>query len=254
MTSRPRIGVAACFMHADPQRPVFKGKTLLYLENSLAHWLMDGGAVAYLLPQPSASVTAAELLEPLDGLVLQGGSDVSPDSYGEPPIRPEWKGDEVRDRYESGLLRTALDQGLPVLGVCRGMQMINVALGGSLFQDIATQCPGAQVHRDWKRYDTVHHDVVFEDGSLLGSLYPGASGGRVNTIHHQAVKDLGDGLKVEARSSPDGIIEAVRHEGPSFMYAVQWHPEFQDPSDRSLLDPAPIRDLFLSAVRRRRGC
>jgi putative glutamine amidotransferase len=255
-----RIGVASCFFHADPTRPIFKGKTLLYLEESLAHWLMAGGAVPQLLPTPAASVGAEDLLGGVDALVLQGGTDVAPESYGETPIRPEWSGDRVRDRYETELVRAAMALGRPVLGVCRGLQMLNVIFGGSLIQDIATQCPGFLTHREYERYDQLQHDISIEPDSWLTRMYGGRAHGRVNTVHHQAIKALGRGLQVEARSVPDGLIEAVRYQpapadqSAPWIYAVQWHPEFQDPADRSLLPTAPLRDRFLeAATERRRG-
>lgn len=240
--TRMRVGVAPCFLHADPTRPVFKGKTLLYLEQSLGHWLMAGGAIPWLLPTPSGAISADDLVRDVDGLVLQGGSDLSPRSYGEEPRRPEWSGDPVRDANERELLAAAMRHDRPVLGVCRGLQMINVALGGSLHQDIAG-------HRDWNVYDQLQHDVAFEPGSWLGHCY-GAAGGRVNTVHHQAISRLGRNLRVEARAF-DGTIEALRYEdgvGAPFVFAVQWHPEFQDPADTALLPAAPIRELFLDAV------
>ena len=253
-----RIGVASCFFHADPNRPIFKGKTLLYMEESLAHWLMAGGTVPQLLPTPAAGVRADDLLGGVDALVLQGGTDVAPESYGENPLRPEWAGDRVRDRYETELVRAAMSLDRPVLGICRGLQMLNVIFGGSLIQDIGTQCPGFLTHREFERYDQLQHDVSLEPDSWLARMYPGRARGRVNTVHHQAIKVLGQGLHVEARSVPDGLIEAVRYqpaaaEGSApWIYAVQWHPEFQDPVDQSLLPTAPLRERFLEAVRERR--
>jgi putative glutamine amidotransferase len=249
-----RIGVASCFFHADPTRPIFKGKTLLYLEESLAHWLMAGGAVPQLLPTPAAGIRADDLLGGVDALVLQGGSDVAPASYGETAIRPEWAGDRVRDRYETDLVRSAIALDRPVLGICRGLQMLNVIFGGTLIQDIATQCPGFLTHREFERYDQLQHEVAVEPNSWLARMHPGRDRGRVNTVHHQAIKALGRGLQVEARSVPDGLVEAVRYqpeatEKPtSWIYAVQWHPEFQNPEDSSLLPTAPLRDRFLEAA------
>ncbi len=253
-----RIGVASCFFHADPTRPIFKGKTLLYLEESLAHWLMAGGAVPQLLPTPAAGVRADDLLGGVDALVLQGGTDVAPESYGETPIRPEWAGDPVRDRYETELVGAAMALDRPVLGVCRGLQMLNVIFGGSLLQDIGTQCPGSLTHREYERYDQLQHAISIEPDSWLTRMFPGRAGGRVNTVHHQGVKALGRGLQVEARSVPDGMIEAVRYQpapaekSAPWIYAVQWHPEFQDPADPSLLPTVPLRELFLEAATERR--
>jgi putative glutamine amidotransferase len=254
-----RIGVGSCFFHADPSRPIFKGKTLLYLEQSLAHWLMTGGGVPLLLPTPAAGIDAHDLLAGLDGLVLQGGSDVSPESYGETPLRPEWSGDRVRDGYETELVRAAIVLDRPVLGICRGLQMLNVIFEGTLLQDIATQCPGFLTHREFERYDQLQHDISIESNSWLSRKYPGRSRGRVNTVHHQAIKELGPGLEVEARSVPDGLVEAVRYkpapgeQGSPWIYAVQWHPEFQDPADQSLLPTAPLRNLFFEAMAERRN-
>jgi putative glutamine amidotransferase len=252
-----RIGVASCFFHADPTRPIFKGKTLLYLEESLAHWLMAGGAVPLLLPTPAAGVRAEDLIGGLEALVLQGGSDVAPESYGDTPVRPEWAGDRVRDRYETELVRAAIALDRPVLGICRGLQMLNVIFGGTLIQDIATQCPGFLTHREFERYDQLQHEIAIEPDSWLARMYPARARARVNTVHHQAIKALGGELRVEARSMPDGLIEAVRYQATlaaksaPWIYAVQWHPEFQDPADRSLLPTAPLRDRFLEAARER---
>lgn len=250
---RPRIGVAPCFFHADPQRPVFKGKTLLYAEQSLVHWLQRAGALPFLLPTPDGGVSAADLLGEMDGLVLQGGSDVAPESYGEQPLQAEWCGDRVRDLYEMELIRLALDSSLPVLGVCRGMQILNVALGGTLYQDCQTQHPDRRVHRDWNVYDQLSHDVRIEPGSWLAEMYPGRGGGTVNTIHHQAVRDVAPDLLVEAVSADDGLVEAVRRRGEPFVYAVQWHPEFHDPADTRLLDGRPIVARFVAEAAARRG-
>lgn len=260
--SRPRIGLAPCFFHADPQRPIFKGKTLLYLEESLSHWLQRAGALPYMLPTPAGDVTADELLSEVDGLVLQGGSDVCPGSYGEEPLRPEWCGDPVRDRYEIGLVRACMAADKPVLGVCRGMQVLNVALGGTLWQDIVTQNPACRTHRDWNVYDALSHDVRIAPGSWLQAWTGAGETARVNSVHHQGVRALGDGLVAEAVSVEDGIVEAVRYDpradadpdsAAPFAYGVQWHPEFQGESDDALLDGRPVLAAFLRAVDARRA-
>jgi putative glutamine amidotransferase len=250
-----KIGVSTCFFHADPTRPVFKGKTLIYAEQSITHWVMSQDALVMLVPPPidGGSVTIKDLVAELDGLVLEGGSDVAPETYGETALKPEWKGDRVRDLYEQALLREFVAQGKPVLGVCRGAQLINVAYGGTLHQDIETQVPKALNHRNWDIYDQNFHEVEFTPGKALAELYPGVKKGKVNTIHHQALKDLGKDLKVEAVSPQDGMIEAVRLESATdWVFAVQWHPEFHDPKDSTLLDSRPILTDFLREVRARR--
>ena len=193
-----------------------------------------------------------QYVDVLDGLVLQGGADMSPQSYGETPLDPRWSGDEVRDAYEIELFHEFVTQGKPVFGICRGHQVINVALGGSLFQDIPTQRPGPAVHRDEARSDQCFHDVRVLPGSWLARLYPGVDTTRVNTVHHQAVNRLGEGLVVEAVGADDGVVEAIRWEGHSFVVGVQWHPEWMNPGDPALLEGEPLRRAFLAACEERR--
>lgn len=256
----PRIGVSASFFHADPTRAVFKDKTLLYADEAMCHWLAGSGALTYIIPTEgppgSGHPTVRDWATDLDGLVLSGGSDVCPRSYGEEPLKAAWEGDEVRDRYEMALLDAFVQAGKPVLGICRGLQQINVAFGGSLYQDISTQNPGSLVHRDWEAYEENAHRVTIESRSGLSRLYPGQTRAMINSVHHQSVKDLGSDLRIEARSSDDGVIEAVRFvpgDGTGehgYLFAVQWHPEWIGPRTE-LLDPAPIRDEFLAQARAR---
>ncbi len=250
---KPRIGLSACFFHSDPKRPVFKGKTLLYLEESMAHWLLSMDAMVYMIPSVpgESSLKLKNWAEDLDGLVLQGGSDVSPKSYGETAIKPEWNGDYIRDQYEIELFNEFTKLKKPVLGICRGAQLINVACGGTLYQDITMQVPGSLIHRDWDIYDQNFHNITFENNSIFTKLYPKLKTAKVNTVHHQGLKDLGKNLKIEAKSEKDGIIEAVSGTTDSFVFAVQWHPEFQNPNDLSLLDSKPILNLFLDEIIKR---
>jgi putative glutamine amidotransferase len=149
------------------------------------------------------------------------------------------------------LLHEFMEAGKPVLGICRGHQLINVALGGTLYQDIASQyeTPAIHLHAD---YDRHAHDIVWDSSSGLAGLYPGVTGGRAISIHHQAIRTLGRGLKVEARSADDGLIEAIRLDGRPYVLGLQWHPEFHAPGSPDLLDCTPILDEFLGAARGRR--
>ncbi len=246
-----KIGLSACFFHPDSNRNIFKGKTLQYLEQSMSRWIMSGGAMLFMIPAPheNSPIKLHDYARELDGLVLQGGSDVSPTSYGESPLRPEWNGDKIRDEYEIELTKEFMREKKPVLGICRGAQLINVAMGGTLFQDIPTQRPDAQVHRNAELYDQMFHEVDFVPNSGLANLYPGATKAKIVTLHHQAAKDLGKDLKVEAWSTGDNIAEALRWQGDSYVFGVQWHPEFQDLSRQDLLDTKPILNEFLDAAR-----
>lgn len=255
---RLKIGISACFMHADPQRALFTGKTLQYVEQSITHWVMSTGALAVMIPSPAGATRRGDAslehyAQWLDGLVLHGGADVSPGSYGEEPIDERWLGDRVRDEYEIALVQAFERAAKPVFGVCRGLQLLNVAYGGTLYQDIATQLPSALRHRDAAVYDQNFHTVEILPGSRLSQLYPGAMNARVNSIHHQAIKDLAPGYAVEAVSNEDGLIEAIRrHEGGTWIAAVQWHPEFHVPGS-GLFDDGALLDDFLSAARRTRN-
>lgn len=254
-----KIGVSARLLYPDPTRTFLPAKSVQYLEQSVANWIMSGEVLAFMVPEMSLasphfpkSLRVKHYVDVLDGLLLQGGADMSPKSYGEAPINPLWGGDEVRDAYEIELFHEFVSQGKPVFGICRGHQLINVALGGTLYQDISTQCPGAGHHRDEAKYDNTFHEMRILPGTWLSRLYPNMVSTRVNTIHHQAIKGLGEGLVAEAMSEPDGIVEAVRWEGHSFVVGVQWHPEFMDPKDPSLIDGKPLLREFLHACELRK--
>lgn len=252
----PLIGITAGWMHADKTRTLYNGRPLLYLELSLGEWfLKDGRCIPVMIPAVApgveAKTSAADYAARLDGLVLQGGDDVAPHNYGQEPLRPEWAGDAVRDEYELALIQAFLERDRPILGICRGHQLLNVALGGSLFQDITFQVEGALEHRDAESYDDNLHDVVLEPGSRLRELY-GLEQARINSVHHQAIDGLAPGLKVEARSLKDGIVEAVRLEGDAYAVGVQWHPEFQEPRHGELLPTKPLMDDFIEAIAKRR--
>jgi putative glutamine amidotransferase len=250
---RIKVGISACFFHADPARPIFTGKTLQYVEQSIAHWVMSSGAIAVMIPSPEGDtrkgdVALADYADWLDALVLEGGSDVSPTSYGETPLQLRWSGDRIRDDYERGLLAAFAQRGKPVLGICRGLQLMNVAFGGTLLQDIGTQRPAAREHRNAEIYDRNVHPVEFVQGTRLAELFEGVATPVVNSVHHQAVKDLAPGFVVEARCPSDGMIEAIRRPEGSFMAAVQWHPEFHRRGEGTL-DDRPLLDDFLAAAR-----
>ena len=222
----PRIGISANFFHADAERPVFRHKTLQYVEERMALAIFRAGGVPVMLPDLKESAALAAVLEMVDGLVLAGGADVSPTSYGQVALQDNWRGDATRDAYECELVRLTVARSLPVLGICRGIQLLNVALGGTLFQDINTQVPGTLVHRDWHRYDDNGHEIRVEGDSWLARVYGDRRALAVNSVHHQAIAQLAPGLRATAWA-PDGIIEAVESTAPTgLVVAVQWHPEW----------------------------
>jgi putative glutamine amidotransferase len=265
MTTPLLIGVSARIHHPHGPARDLGGvytKTLHYLEQSIAHWVISANVLVFMIPaiESEGLIKRSDMrlyhyAEALDGLVLQGGADMAPESYGAKAEREEWSGDRVRDRYEIELFEAFVGKGKPVLGVCRGCQLINVAFGGTLHQDIGTAVPEALVHRDLERYEQSFHKMRIVPGSQLAKLYPGRTEATVNTIHHQAVHKLGRGLEIEAYAVPDDVVEAIRWRGPSYVRGVQWHPEFMFGPAMSAdhLDGTPILNEFLDAARAKKN-
>jgi putative glutamine amidotransferase len=180
----------------------------------------SGGIAVLLPPQPADDETVSRVLDGLDGLIVTGGRDVDPARYGEPahpetdPPSPE------RDAWEDALLRGAIDRELPFLGICRGAQVLNVALGGTLLQHLPDVVGSTRYSPGGDQFNEVA--VTVEEGSELRELVGAGVAGKVH--HHQAIDRLGDGLTVTARAD-DGVIQAVELESVPFGVGVQWHPE-----------------------------
>ncbi|WP_083253745.1 type 1 glutamine amidotransferase [Pandoraea sp. ISTKB] len=253
-----KIGISARIFHPEPGSKGLRSKTLQYLEESIAHWVMSRDVLVFMIP----TVDTQGLLHPshirlhdyakhLDGLVLQGGADVSPLTYSEVATRHEWQGDRMRDMYELELLHEFVEQGKPILGVCRGCQLINVAFGGTLHQDIATDLPQAIPHVT-ETYEHNRHTLTFPEGSSLAQMLAPVDVPIVNSIHHQSVKTLGRDLSVEAVCAEDGVVEAIRYRKAPFVMGLQWHPEFHRAGGPEFLDCTPVLDNFLRAARETR--
>lgn len=191
---------------------------------SYAKAVQKAGALAFLLPPDESAIDDPDrLLDRLDGLMLAGGSDVDPDSYGADPD-PQTKGVwPERDTFEVVLIRRALERELPVLGVCRGMQMLNVACGGTLDQHLPDRLGGDERHRHTPgTYGD--HEVVLAAGSLAARA-AGRERLLVKSHHHQGVDRIGDGLSVTGHSSPDAVVEALELPDHRYALGVLWHPE-----------------------------
>jgi putative glutamine amidotransferase len=200
----------------------------LWLKRCYADAVVRAGGLPLVTPY---AAEVAELLELCDGVLITGGAfDVPPGEYGEtrlPACGPE---NPERTAFERRLLEGALARGIPVLGVCGGMQLLNVVCGGSLYQDLKTQVPAAGDHEQKTPRDRPAHPLAVEAGSWLARTV-GLEGLAVNSTHHQAVNRVGDGL-VAVGFGPDGIVEAIEDPRARFVVGVQWHPEM-------LLDSAP---------------
>jgi putative glutamine amidotransferase len=224
----PIVGITcARIVTGQKQRPPCQGQNQTYV-----HALLRAGAAPVLIPVQTDPSLLRVLYASLDGLLLSGGKDVAPVHYGEAlhekcdPVPPE------RDEMELKLARWAVEEGKPLLAICRGIQVLNVALGGSLYQDIEAQLPGAENHTWYPDYprNRVSHMVPITREAGLARIV-GTAPLPVNSLHHQAVKDVAPGLTVVARA-PDGVVEGLEADGHPFAIGVQWHPEELAAGDR----------------------
>jgi putative glutamine amidotransferase len=205
--------------------PAAGGPSRVGQNESYVRALMRAGAAPVLLPQLTEHSRLRRLYDALDGLLLPGGEDVDPARYGEARHEKCGSVSPELDEVELTLTRWAVDDGKPVFAICRGIQVLNVALGGTLYQDIAAQIPGGAEHVKHRRgpRDFLAHTAAITPGSRL-ALILGATSLPVNSLHHQAVKDVAPGLAVVART-PDSLIEALEVSEHPFAIGVQWHPE-----------------------------
>ena len=178
-----------------------------------------------------ASMGVDAALSGVDGLMLTGGDDVAPPIYGEQPHETITDAEPGRDEFEIGLVKAALERGVPIFAICRGVQVLNVACGGTLVQDIPSQVTGALAHDlpvPPNQSYSLAHEIWLEKDSLLSNLMrerlSDTDACEVNSRHHQAVKDLAPGFLVSA-TAPDGVIEAIENPAKRFCLGVQWHPE-----------------------------
>lgn len=192
-----------------------------------------GGIAVLLPPQPVDERIANRVLDGIDGLIITGGKDVDPARYGQEkhPATDEPRKD--RDAWEDALLRAAIDRGLPFLGICRGAQVLNVALGGTLVQHLPDVIGSTRYNLGHGNFANTEVDV--EGATKLSELYSGDETVDVKSYHHQAIDRLAEGLVVSARSD-DGIIQAVELPGANFGVAVQWHPEEDAKEDARLFE------------------
>lgn len=201
----------------------------------------EAGGIPLILPLMDEEALLDEFVSACDGFLLTGGYDISPALYGQEKLPACGDTTDGLDCMEAALLPRILAADKPVLGICRGLQFLNIALGGTLWQDLPTQQPSPIAHRMEAPYDRFVHQVIQSEDSPLLQIIPAREFG-VNSAHHQGICRLGDGLFPAARSE-DGIVEAVCLPEKKFVYAVQWHPE-----DLYRIDPNAAA-LFAALIR-----
>lgn len=225
MSDRPVVGVATQSLEAVPG----KLPSCWIMGQRYVRVLAEAGALPWLIPLlPDEEATLRQIYSRLDALFLTGGVDVSPEHYGELPHQRCDRSDPARDRTEMLLIRWALADHKPILGVCRGIQIVNVACGGSLYQHLPEQLPQSIKHDYFPTpsqpaRDYLAHSVRLEPSSRLHRLL-GQPSVQVNSMHHQGIKRLASSLTPTA-TAPDGLIEGVEARGNQYLVGVQWHPE-----------------------------
>jgi len=204
-----------------------------------------GGGLPVLVPVLDAEEAVSALLDVLDGLVLAGGGDLDPQRFGEEPLPQLGEVDPERDAFELALARLAMERDMPVLGICRGMQVLNVAAGGTLYQDIPSQVPRALLHDQTAPRWYPCHEVRIEEETQLAAIL-GAPSLRVNSFHHQAVKVVAPQFRVSAKAK-DAVVEGIESRENRFVLGVQWHPE-------CMVERYPAqRQLFAALVQQARA-
>jgi len=232
---RPLIGITLDDEHARPGVHVLRDDYVRSVEQA--------GAIPMIIP-PSAPDFASAILDRLDGLLLAGGVDIDPALFGQERHSGLRRVDRRRDDLELALTREAIERDLPILAICRGIQVLNVARGGTLIQHLPSEIPGSERHDCPEPRSRRIHRVDVEPGSRLHAIL-GASGVPVNSLHHQAVGRLGEGLRTTASCDEDGVVEGLEMPSRSFVLGVQWHPEtFWDQADSF----QPLFDAQVEAI------
>ena len=231
---RPLIGVTTQTLQAIDGIPEGLPHSVV-MNQRYYHAVASAGGAPVLVPLLDDLETLRAIYERTDGILIPGGVDVDPEAFGEKPHERLGRIDPARDRVEIQLVKWAVEDDKPLLGLCRGLQVINVALGGTLYQDLETEYPNGIKHDYFPTYgysrDHLAHDVAVEAGSRMRHALVNAAV-PVNSMHHQGIKAMANRLSASA-VAPDGLIEAAESTSESYIVGVQWHPEVFELSDPS---------------------
>ena len=245
---RPLIGLTLWIAPPDEHRVYPTPYPFEFLGRAYSDMVRKAGGAPVLLPNTTDPEEARRALGVFDGLLLTGGDDIQPKHYGEQARTDTVKTTPERDVFELAAIREADALGLPILGICRGAQVLNVAHGGTLFQDLREfRRPPTNDHTRGGAFYRRFHDVVIEHGSRLHEIMQRDTI-TIATSHHQAVKDIAAGLCVSAHAAEDNVVEAVEAPGTRFVVAVQWHPEVLPDDDAT----RRLAAAFVEAARRDR--
>ncbi|MDY6856955.1 MAG: gamma-glutamyl-gamma-aminobutyrate hydrolase family protein [Thermodesulfobacteriota bacterium] len=218
---KPLIGITSDYQRNED---IFKCPAYFISENYIMA-VKEAGGIPIIMPYISDNTVVEELLERIDGLLITGGNfDINPEFYGEMPIEELGKFNEKRTAFEMEITKAALKADKPIFGICGGEQLLNVATGGSLFQDIETQVKKAQSHQQTAAKSEVYHPVHIQPSTKLYSIL-GCNTIKTNSTHHQSIKKIGRNLTINAIAE-DGIIEGIESIDHTFILGVQWHPEY----------------------------
>ena len=219
--NKPIIGIAGSVL--IDQSGAWPGYRRSYVNEDYVISVLKNGGVPFILPvQPDNEIINAQI-EQIDGLILSGGHDVVPQNYNEEPQQKLEDCSPERDQFDFDLIKAATQKGIPILGICRGMQIINTYYGGSLYQDLSYRNEPTFRHMQGHSPSQVTHQITIEKNSKLASIIS-ESQMMVNSFHHQVVKDVAKNFKIAARAN-DGVIEAIEPNDKSFILGIQWHPE-----------------------------
>lgn len=218
---QPLIGITSDYHKGGD---IFKGPAYFIGENYISA-VREAGGIPMVLPYSSDRKLVESLAERIDGILITGGNfDINPVFYGEDPIDEIGELNNKRTTFEMEIARIALGRDMSVLGICGGEQLLNVAGGGSLYQDIKAQVRGASSHQQKMSKSETHHSVIIETDTKLHSILE-CETIEVNSTHHQSIRKIGKGFILNAKA-PDGIVEGIESDSHRFVLGVQWHPEF----------------------------